>query len=195
MRLVDRDSSSIRVLSARIDPPVTLLDGSTARTATRWPRAIRCRPSDSTKVDLPTPGAPLMPMRIDSTACGSSASSTACPRGWSSRRVDSISVIAFASARRSPARTLVTSAWSAAASGAGEDFALTPMTVRRSRTPRVRRKDALRGERSETRRCDAGEVEVAWTQRPAQCDVSSGLTPPAGYVPNGSPRRSAAQPS
>ena len=77
-----RESSSIRVLSARIDPPVTLLEGSTASTARRWPRPITCSPSASTKVDLPTPGAPLMPMRIERPACGSSASSTACPRCW-----------------------------------------------------------------------------------------------------------------
>ena len=33
-------------------------------------------------VDLPTPGAPLMPTRIERPVCGSSASSTAWPRDW-----------------------------------------------------------------------------------------------------------------
>jgi hypothetical protein len=36
-----RDSSSIRVLSPRIEPPERGLDGSTASTATRWPCAMR----------------------------------------------------------------------------------------------------------------------------------------------------------
>ena len=33
-----RASRSMRVLSPRIDPPLRRLDGSTASTATRWPR-------------------------------------------------------------------------------------------------------------------------------------------------------------
>ena len=53
----------MRVLSPRIEPPETLDDGSTASTATRWPCAIRYRPSASMKVLLPTPGTPLMPRR------------------------------------------------------------------------------------------------------------------------------------
>jgi hypothetical protein len=53
----------MRVLSPRMEPPDTVLDGSTASTATRWPWPIRYRPSASMKVLLPTPGTPLMPRR------------------------------------------------------------------------------------------------------------------------------------
>jgi hypothetical protein len=62
----------MRVLSPRIEPPDTLDDGSTASTATRWPRSIRNRPSASMKVLLPTPGTPLMPSAA-TPLCGSSA--------------------------------------------------------------------------------------------------------------------------
>ena len=54
----------MRVLSPRIDPPVRVLDGSTASTATRCPASTRCMPSASMNVDLPAPGAPVMPTRI-----------------------------------------------------------------------------------------------------------------------------------
>ena len=77
-----RANCSIRVLSPRMEPPVTRLVGSTASTATRWPRAITCSPRASMKVDLPTPGAPLMPMRSEWPVCGSRASMSACPRPW-----------------------------------------------------------------------------------------------------------------
>ncbi len=53
----------MRVLSPRIEPCVRVLDGSTASTATFAPPAIRCIPSASSRVDLPAPGAPVMPMR------------------------------------------------------------------------------------------------------------------------------------
>jgi hypothetical protein len=57
------------------------------------------------KVDLPTPGTPEMPTRIDLPLYGSSASSTCCrARRWS-LRVLSSSVMVFASARRSRAST------------------------------------------------------------------------------------------
>ena len=52
------ESCSMRVLSPRMEPPLTLDDGSTASTATRWPRSIRNSPSTSMKVLLPTPGTP-----------------------------------------------------------------------------------------------------------------------------------------
>ena len=68
------------------------------------------------KVDLPAPGAPEMPTRIALPVCGSSAASTASARAWWSRRVDSTSVMAFASARGWRASTPSTSCWSAAAS-------------------------------------------------------------------------------
>jgi hypothetical protein len=56
------------------------------------------------KVDLPAPGAPEMPTRIALPVCGSSAASTCSARAWWSRRVDSTSVMAFASARDRLAR-------------------------------------------------------------------------------------------
>ena len=59
-----RDSSSMRVLSPRMLPPAIGELGSTASTATRLPCSSRCRPKASMKVDLPTPGIPVMPMRI-----------------------------------------------------------------------------------------------------------------------------------
>ena len=101
------DSCSMRVLSPRIEPPDTLLDGSTANTATRWPCAISHRPSASMKVLLPTPGTPLMPSRKAPPACGSSASSSASARTRWSARVDSSSVMALAMARRWRARSPV----------------------------------------------------------------------------------------
>src|SRR5574343_348003 len=90
----------MRVLSPRIEPPDTVEDGSTASTATRWPCPIRYRPSASMKVDLPTPGTPLMPSRKDFPVWGSRpVSSSSASRRWSVR-VDSSSVIALAMARR-----------------------------------------------------------------------------------------------
>ena len=77
-----RDSRSIRVLSPRIEPPESALVGSTASTATRWPRPVRKRPSVSMNVDLPAPGAPLMPTRKLRPVCGSSASSSFPARAW-----------------------------------------------------------------------------------------------------------------
>ncbi len=59
-------------------------------------------------VDLPTPGAPVMPMRIACPVAGSSAVIVARASAWWSARVDSASVIALASVRRSPARTPAT---------------------------------------------------------------------------------------
>src|ERR1700722_8975469 len=50
-------SRAMRVLSARIEPPVRAEEGSTASTATRWPAPVRYVPIASTVVDLPTPGA------------------------------------------------------------------------------------------------------------------------------------------
>src|SRR5574343_1294097 len=90
----------MRVLSPRIEPPDTVEDGSTASTATRWPCPIRYRPSASMKVDLPTPGTPLMPSRKDFPVWGSRpVSSSSASRRWSAR-MDSSSVIALAMARR-----------------------------------------------------------------------------------------------
>src|SRR3954464_2615211 len=103
-------SRAMRVLSPRIDPPERADDGSTASTATFEPALVRSTPSWSMKVDLPTPGTPLMPIRRAPPACGSSSTSSSCARSrWSPRR-DSTSVIARATTRRSPASTPSTSA-------------------------------------------------------------------------------------
>src|SRR5262245_15266105 len=99
-----------RVLSPRMLPPESALDGSTARTATRLPSPIRWRPNASMNVLLPTPGTPLTPMRAAPPVWGSRISSRRCASRWWSARVLSTSVIAFASARRSPARTAAASA-------------------------------------------------------------------------------------
>ena len=59
------DNNSIRVLSPSIDPPDLLEVGSTANTATFKPLLINIRPKLSIKVDFPTPGVPVNPIRID----------------------------------------------------------------------------------------------------------------------------------
>src|SRR4051812_18793201 len=103
-------SRAIRVLSPRIEPPERDDDGSTARTATLEPAAVRSTPSWSMKVDLPTPGTPLIPTRRAPPACGRSSTSSSCAASrWSARR-DSTSVMARDIARRLPARTPPTSA-------------------------------------------------------------------------------------
>ena len=51
-------SSSIRVLSPRIDPPLRVLDGSTARTATRCSRSTSVQPERLDERRLPGPGRP-----------------------------------------------------------------------------------------------------------------------------------------
>ena len=67
----------MRVLSPRIDPPLRVLDGSTASTATRWPASMTCRPTASINVDLPTPGDPETPTRVDRPVSGRTAASSA----------------------------------------------------------------------------------------------------------------------
>ena len=57
------ESLAMRVLSPSTDPPVRMLDGSTASTPTLWPSETSHDPSASMKVDLPTPGTPEMPTR------------------------------------------------------------------------------------------------------------------------------------
>ena len=75
-----RDSSSMRVLSPRIEPPPRLDDGSMASTASERPCSRRDSPKRSMKVDLPTPGTPVMPSRTDLPARGSRAPSNASAR-------------------------------------------------------------------------------------------------------------------
>jgi hypothetical protein len=95
----------IRVLSPRIEPPEFFDDGSTARTATRRPSRVRLEPSVSISVDLPTPGAPVIPTRIAAPAPGARICTSARARAWWSLRRLSTSVIARASAARSPERS------------------------------------------------------------------------------------------
>jgi len=71
--LSEAANRAIRVLSPRIEPPVRAEEGSTASTATLWPRSIRNIPSTSMVVDLPTPGEPVMPTRTALPVSGSSA--------------------------------------------------------------------------------------------------------------------------
>ena len=99
----------MRVLSPRMLPPVTVLVGSTARTATRWPSAVSIEPRASMKVLLPTPGTPVMPTRWASTTCGASSSSNRrASTRWSGLE-DSTSVTARPTDARSPLRTPSTS--------------------------------------------------------------------------------------
>src|SRR5439155_1145878 len=63
-------SRGMRVLSPRMLPPESALDGSTASTATRFPSPIRWSPSASMNVLLPTPGTPLTPTRTAPPVCG-----------------------------------------------------------------------------------------------------------------------------
>src|SRR5262245_8945374 len=98
-------SRAIRVLSPRMEPPVRVEDGSTARTATLWPLPVRWVPSTSIVVDLPAPGAPVMPRRTPLPVNGNSSCTRWCAvLRWSARLL-SISVIARASIARSPERT------------------------------------------------------------------------------------------
>lgn len=61
--LSSRQSSSIRVLSPRMEPPVRSELGSIARTASfRFYSLTMCRPSFSIKLLLPAPGAPHIPI-------------------------------------------------------------------------------------------------------------------------------------
>ena len=94
------DSFAIRVLSPRIDPPERREVGSTASTATLLPSPVSSVPKASMKVDLPTPGTPVMPMRCALPVSGMiSDNSARASVLWSPRR-DSTRVMA----RPSPAR-------------------------------------------------------------------------------------------
>lgn len=82
--------------------------GSTASTATRWPEPVSMVPSASMKVDLPTPGTPVMPTRTAFPACGSSSTSRRWASARWSGRVDSTSVMARAMYAREPSSTPLT---------------------------------------------------------------------------------------
>lgn len=95
----------MRVLSPRIEPPVRVDDGSTARTATRKPSEVSSVPNASMKVDLPTPGTPLMPIRRARPLCGRSSVSNSCAMSRCWGFVDSTRVMARATRARLPSRT------------------------------------------------------------------------------------------
>ena len=104
-----RDSVSMRVLSPRMEPPDSAEEGSTARTATRCPASMSRLPRLSINVDLPTPGTPEIPRRIEPPEKGVRSSSRRLAGSRSSGWLDSTSVIARPSARRSPDRSSLAS--------------------------------------------------------------------------------------
>ena len=72
------DSSFIRVLSPSILPFERSDEGSMASTAKWLPCLHRCVPSASINVDLPAPGTPVMPTRMELPENGRHASITFC---------------------------------------------------------------------------------------------------------------------
>src|SRR5277367_6233093 len=94
----------MRMRSPRMAPPVYGLDGSTATTPTRCPRARYASMSRSQRVDLPAPGLPVTPRTVALPVWGQSAlSSSLLPDAASST-----SRIARPIARGSPPSTRVT---------------------------------------------------------------------------------------
>src|SRR5882672_11465251 len=63
----------MRMRSPRMAPPVYGLDGSTATTPTRCPRARYASMRRSQRVDLPAPGLPVTPSTQALPVCGQSA--------------------------------------------------------------------------------------------------------------------------
>ena len=53
----------MRVLSARMEPPLRAEEGIDGQHGDLWPAVVRNVPSASMVVDLPTPGTPVMPTR------------------------------------------------------------------------------------------------------------------------------------
>src|SRR5690606_37100589 len=98
----------MRVLSPRIEPPLSCDDGSTASTATVLPRVVRWVPSASMNVDFPTPGTPVMPTRKAPPVWGRSSASMRPASSRSAARVDSTREIARARIARSRASTPAT---------------------------------------------------------------------------------------
>ena len=74
-----------------------------ARTAILCPSSISCAPKVSIKLDLPTPGTPEIPSRMERPVCGRTSVSKASASARWFGRVDSIRVMARARARRLPA--------------------------------------------------------------------------------------------
>ena len=63
----------MRVLSPRMLPPESALEGSMVSTATLWPASTRFMPKESISVDFPAPGTPEMPTRMALPVRGKSA--------------------------------------------------------------------------------------------------------------------------
>jgi hypothetical protein len=98
----DFASSSIRVLSPSMLPPVMGEDGSMAKTAIFFPDLTRKSPRASIKLLLPTPGGPLMAMRSELPQVGSNFANISSASARCSGRVLSVNVIARASQSRDP---------------------------------------------------------------------------------------------
>src|SRR5262245_676 len=102
----------IRIRSPSSAPPVRWLDGSTAITATVSPARRSPRTIPSSSVDLPAPGAPVMPIRAlpgkGSSRSSASSSASASARGpgrWSSARLSAAATAARSRCARRTARS------------------------------------------------------------------------------------------
>ena len=80
-------------------------------TANFLPMPVISLPNDSIKVDLPTPGTPVMPTRRLLPVWGRMISSTFSARATSEGNLLSISVMALESMMRSPARIAWAYSW------------------------------------------------------------------------------------
>src|ERR1039458_3757037 len=88
----------MRMRSPSSAPPVYGLEGSTARTPTALPCPRKLRTRQSTKVLLPAPGGPVMPMRNAPDEKERQAASSSAAPGAPSSTME----MARESARRSP---------------------------------------------------------------------------------------------
>ena len=95
----------MRVLSPKIEPRVFVEDGSMANTATLCPSFSSFIPRASIKVDLPTPGTPVMPTRRAFPEKGNKRTSSSCASTLCAGALDSSSVMAREMCVRLPART------------------------------------------------------------------------------------------
>tara|TARA_B100001758_G_scaffold245658_1_gene259098 strand:- start:1391 stop:1705 length:315 start_codon:yes stop_codon:yes gene_type:complete len=89
-------------LSPRILPPVLVLDGSIASTATLFLSFKISFPNSSMKQLLPTPGTPVTAIRIEFPECGKHFKINCLAISWSSFFVLSTKVIAALKAILSP---------------------------------------------------------------------------------------------
>ena len=95
-------NSSMRVLSPKMLPRPSSLLGSIAKTATFFPMAVMYFPKPSIKVLFPTPGTPVMPMRIDFPVIDMLCSNIFCAKAWCSAFVLSTKVMALPKMLMSP---------------------------------------------------------------------------------------------